>query len=128
MGLKIVAVNWIVCLGITASGASDKQLSRGDVKKIDRICARLVDTTLGDGNWEAISPYLIKKDALRHLEVNCGDSCKGSLALKDGYFIDYWYMSPKGRIKPPRAYWNNVYAVVLRRGEKTIDSYARKFE
>jgi len=128
MRVKIVVVNWIVCLGITTSGASDKQLSRGDVKKIDRICLRLVNSTLGDAAWEALSSYLIKKDALRHLEVTCDDSCKGSLALKDGYFIDYWYMSPKERIKPPRADWNNVYAVVLRRGEKTIDSYAAKFE
>jgi hypothetical protein len=131
-----VGAVWIICVAFVSSCASDRQSSHVNVKKIDGICGRLPGSTLGDATWQELDPYLMKRDALQHLEVKCIDSCEGSLALQDAYFVDYFYMSPKhvdvttrgARISQPRANWNRVYAVVLRRGEKTIQSYATSWE
>jgi hypothetical protein len=118
---------WMTCLAMANSCASDSLLSRAEVKKIDGICGRLPGSKLGDVNWQALNPYVVKRDALRHLEVTCRDSCKGSLALRGDYFIDYFY-TPHGKYGFNQPASNSVYAVVLRRGDKTIQSYSTNWE
>jgi hypothetical protein len=130
------AVVWIICVAFANGCANDWLSYNAEVKKLDGICGRLPGTTLGDAAWKELDPYVMKRDALRHLEVKCTDTCKGSLALRDGYFIDYWYMNPKEvyvttsgeRFSQPQANWNRVYAVVLRRGHKTVQSYSTRWE
>ena len=120
-----VAVVWAICSVFVNGCASDSLLSRADRKKIGKICPALIHSTLGDAAWQALSPYLIRKDALRHLHATCDEfSCKGSLPLQDGYFIDYWYSNPHVRFGSWRPKFHEVNAVALRHGDKTIDSYS----
>ena len=128
MRATVVAVSWIFCLGVTSGGASEQRLSHADVKKIDRMCLGLLDTTFGDRNWEALAPYLARPDALRHAEVICSGSCRGSVPLRGGLFIDYWYANRQAKIGVWEPNSDKIYAVALRRGDKTIDSYAKKWE
>jgi hypothetical protein len=125
--LVIILSSLIMCMSIPDGNAADRKLSRQDMKALDGICGRLPGSTLGDAAWQALDPYIIKRNALRHLVVTCGDTCEGSLALRDGYFIDYSYTA-KGKYGPGQPSSNSVYAIVLRRGDKTIQSYARQWE
>jgi hypothetical protein len=113
---------WTICIFVINGCASEWQLSRAEVKKLKDICARLNNSALGDTVWKELDPYLVKSDALKHLQVACSYSCNGTLALKDGYFIDYVYLRGIQRFGTWQSRPNEINAIELRRGKKIIVS------
>jgi hypothetical protein len=98
---------------------ADAPSASSELAQLKRVCASFVGKQALSPQWDRLRPFLRDRHALDAPEAYCGMTCTGSVALQDGYQLEYVYANPPhlGLWKPGEAI---VQSVTLRRGKKQL--------
>ncbi len=99
--------------------AADAPSASSELAQLKRVCASFIGKQAFSRQWDQLRPFLRDSHGFDAAEIYCVVNCRGSVALRDGYQLEFVYVNPShlGLWKPGEAI---VVSVTLHRGSKQM--------
>ncbi len=115
----IIALSILLNLAQRVALADDR-LNSTDLKKVEAVCSDLLNKPFLSSRWDKLQPYLRNTQALKSIRVVCSGSCRGSVALHGGLWLNFIYMNAPVMSEPWRSKECLVYSVTLSDNKRDI--------